>query len=227
MLEPEKNDTVPIRYSQATMTTSPALKKLHSGGRPTRDAVEALGARLTDCAARLFMERGYAGTAIEAVAAEAGVGKNTIYRRYATKADLFQAVVDEQILRLLRAPEDVASGTPERALRQLAVTLVKAALDPETTAFQRLIIAEAERFPEIAAICLDRAFRPAIAMARAVLERTSKPGTDLDFAADQFVAAVVYGPHLQALMGRRQFASAEEIERYAERAVDLFVKGWR
>jgi AcrR family transcriptional regulator len=228
LLEPEKNDTVPIRSSQATMTTAPLLKKQHTGGRPPRDAVDALDARLIECAARLFMERGYSGTAIEAVAAEAGIGKNTIYRRYATKTALFQAVVDQQIQRLLPAPDDITSGTLEAALRQLAVTLVKAALDPETTAFQRLIIAEAERFPEIAAICLERAFRPAIGMARAVLERSSGHSfADLEFAAEQFVAAVVYGPHLKALMGQREFTSTLQIARYAERTVDRFLRGWR
>ena len=178
------------------------------------------------CAARLFTERGYAGVSIEAVAAMAGVGKNTIYRRYASKADLFQAVVDDQIRARLRAPEEIEDGDLETRLNRLAVLLVEAALNPETTAFQRLIIAEAERFPEIAAICLERAFRPAIALARSVLERDSFLG-DLDFAAQQFVAAIVYGPHLDALMGRRRLNSDAEIARYAENAVTLFLKGWR
>ncbi|HTJ63498.1 MAG TPA: TetR/AcrR family transcriptional regulator [Alphaproteobacteria bacterium] len=207
------------------MTNVP-LKKSYSGGRPSRDAVEELDARLIACASRLFMERGYAGTSIEAVAAEAGAGKNTIYRRYPTKADLFQAVVDEQIRTLLRAPDSVAEGDLESGLRQLAVTLLQAALNPETTAFQRLVIAEAERFPEIAAICLDRAFRPAIAMARAVLSNDRRASAEnLDEAAEQFVAAVVYGPHLHALMGHRLFETHAEIERHAEGAVSLFVRG--
>jgi AcrR family transcriptional regulator len=210
------------------MTNSTAAKKIRSGGRPPRDALEELDARLIACASRLFMERGYSGTSIEAVAAEAGAGKNTIYRRYPTKADLFQAVVDEQIANLLRAPEGVAAGDLEGGLSQLAVTLVKAALNPQTTAFQRLVIAEAERFPEIAAICLEHAFRPAIGLAYAVLARAA-PGrarADLDFAAEQFVACAVYGPHLRALMGRRMLTAPTDIAAYAERAVSLFLKGW-
>ena len=208
------------------MPDSNVNKRPRSGGRPPRDAVEELDARMIACAARLFMERGYAGVSIEAVATEAGVGKNTIYRRHATKADLFQAVVDDQIRARLRTPEEIEDGDLESRLTRLAVLLVEAALNPETTAFQRLIIAEAERFPEIAAICLERAFRPAIALARSVLERNASRG-DPAFAAQQFVAAVVYGPHLDALMGRRSLNSAEDIARYAEDAVALFLKGWR
>jgi AcrR family transcriptional regulator len=205
---------------------SNSLRKPRSGGRPPRDAVEELDARMIACAARLFMERGYAGVSIEAVASAAGVGKNTIYRRHATKADLFQAVVDDQIRTLLKTPEEIEDGDLESRLTRLAVLLVEAALNPETTALQRLVIAEAERFPEIAAICLDRAFRPAIALARSVLERGGGQ-SDLDFAAQQFVAAAVYGPHLDALMGRRSLNSAEDIARYVENAVVLFLKGWR
>jgi len=208
------------------MPDSEINKKPRSGGRPPREALEELDARMIACAARLFTERGYAGVSIEGVATEAGVGKNTIYRRYATKADLFQAVVDDQIRARLRTPEEIEDGNLETRLTRLAVLLVEAALNPETTAFQRLIIAEAERFPEIAAICLDRAFRPAIALAKSVLEGESGRG-DLDFAAQQFVAAVVYGPHLDALMGRRSLNSDAEIAHYAGNAVTLFLKGWR
>jgi len=210
---------------------SNVTKRPRSGGRPPREALEELDARLIACASRLFMKRGYAGVSIEAVAAAAGVGKNTIYRRHATKADLFQAVVDEQIRTLLKTPEEIEAGDLETRLNRLAVLLVEAALNPETTAFQRLIIAEAERFPEIAAICLDRAFRPAVALARSVLARPvpEQDGGqgDLDFAAGQFVAAVVYGPHLDALMGRRMLRSPDDIARYAENTVRLFLDGWR
>ena len=209
---------------------SSAIRKSHSGGRPPRDAALELAARVIACAGRLFMERGYAGVSIEAVAAEAGVGKNTIYRRHATKADLFQAVVDEQIRILLRAPDGIEAGDLAGSLRRLAILLVAAALTPETTALQRLMIAEAVRFPEIAAICLDRAFRPAIAMARSVLEQHAgnRPKlADLDFAAEQFVAAIVYGPHLHALLGRRDLTTAEAVGLYADRAVTLFLGGWR
>jgi len=208
------------------MPDSEINKRPRSGGRPPREALEELDARMIACAARLFMERGYAGVSIEAVATVAGVGKNTIYRRYATKADLFQAVVDDQIRARLRTPEEIEDGDLESRLHRLAVLLVEAALNPETTAVQRLVIAEAERFPEIAAICLERAFRPAIALAQSVLERGPARG-DPAFAAQQFVAAVVYGPHLDALMGRRTLHTADDIARYAGNAVTLFLKGWR
>jgi AcrR family transcriptional regulator len=208
------------------------IQPLRKNGRPTRDAADRLSAHVVACAVRQFVRNGYAGASIEAVAAEAGVGKNTIYRRYATKSDLFQAVVDHQ-MQIVLPPPDTETGADEdlaAGLRRIATLLVKAALDPETTALQRLIIAEAERFPELSAICLDRAFSPAIAIARAVLERSAAPRTTpetLDFAAEQFVANIVYGPHLHALMGHRALNSPHEIALYVDRALALFLVGWR
>jgi AcrR family transcriptional regulator len=199
-------------------------------GRPSRDAADLLTGHVVECAARLFIRRGYAGTAIEAVAAEAKVGKNTIYRRYAGKSDLFEAVVDQQMRAILPPIETItAHADPREALRDLAIDLVEAALKPETAALQRLMIAEAERFPEVAAICIERAYKPAIATARAVLERAMPDGTgaaQLEFVAEQFVASLAYGPHLYALLGRRDLTSRQEIARYVDRALALFLGGW-
>ncbi len=63
------------------------------GGRPTREEAVRRDARLLDVATRLFMERGFDGTTIDAVAESAGVSKPTVYARYRDKRDLFAAVL--------------------------------------------------------------------------------------------------------------------------------------
>ena len=211
--------------------TAAATAQPRKLGRPPRDEAEELTQHIVAVAAGLFIRNGYAGTSIEAVAEQAQVGKNTIYRRYPTKSDLFQAVVDREMEIVLPPIETIITGEdPTTILRHLATTLVEAALRPETTALQRLVIAEAERFPEIAAICMSRANEHAIAFARAILERLKKGGvrgsTDLDFAAEQFVACVAYGPHIYALHGRRDLTTRKAVARYVERVVALFMKGW-
>lgn len=59
------------------------------GGRPRSAEADAA---ILDAATDLFCELGYEGLSIEGVAAKAGVGKTTIYRRYPTKLDLVMAV---------------------------------------------------------------------------------------------------------------------------------------
>ena len=58
-------------------------------GRP-RSAVA--DASILEAATELFCDLGYEGLSFEGVAAKAGVGKTTIYRRYPTKLDLVMAV---------------------------------------------------------------------------------------------------------------------------------------
>ena len=59
---------------------------------------------ILDAAAKLLTERGYAGITIEGVAAEAGVGKTTIYRWWSTKADIYVDLYSELALKIVPPP---------------------------------------------------------------------------------------------------------------------------
>jgi AcrR family transcriptional regulator len=61
----------------------------------TRRQAQAAQTRqdILDAAHQLFLERGYAGTTLTAIAAAAGVVVETVYRAYGSKAELFKAVV--------------------------------------------------------------------------------------------------------------------------------------
>src|ERR1700712_1017939 len=72
-----------------------------TGGRPTREAAARRDERLIAVATRLFMERGFDATSIDAVAETAGVSKPTVYARYRDKRDLFTAVLRATIQRWL------------------------------------------------------------------------------------------------------------------------------
>ncbi len=65
-------------------------------------------ARIAESAARLFAERGYQGTPMDAVAARAGVAVQTVYFAFRTKAELLVAAYDQAVLGTLDAP------TPDR-----------------------------------------------------------------------------------------------------------------
>ena len=75
----------PERAATLAARTSPAVR-----GRP-RDA--DVDERILETAFRQLVREGYGATSIEAVAAEAGVAKTTIYRRYPTKRDLVVAAL--------------------------------------------------------------------------------------------------------------------------------------
>ena len=74
--------------------------------------------RILEAAARLFAERGACHTTMDDIAAEAGVGKGTIFRRFGDRSTLALAVLDstEQDLQdtFLRGPAPLGPGAPPR-----------------------------------------------------------------------------------------------------------------
>jgi AcrR family transcriptional regulator len=75
-----------------------------SGGERGRPREPSTDKAILEATLRLMSQRGYRGTSMEAVAAEAGVGKPTVYLRFPSKAELATAAISE--LRLRDLPKD-------------------------------------------------------------------------------------------------------------------------
>src|SRR4051812_27564552 len=80
------------------------------GGRPTKSAAIERDQRLIEVATRLFLDRGFDATSLDAVAEAARVSKPTVYARYGDKRGLFRAVLRREISRWL-APLSAAAET--------------------------------------------------------------------------------------------------------------------
>ena len=111
-----------------------------------RDA--ALRARASD----LFLEQGYDGVTVDDIIREVGGSKANVYSFYGGKDGLFVSAMDdtlgELVLPLKRLKLDGLSL--ERGLQKCATTLLRVLLQDRHLAFQRLVIAEALRHPQIA-----------------------------------------------------------------------------
>jgi len=106
-------------------------------------------AQLIRAAVTAFARQGFAATGLEDVAREAGVTRAIIYRHFASKTELYQAVL-EDIQERLRA----RLGPPDSYDEQTVPTLVRAACeDPDGF---RLLFRHAKREPEFAAYAEDR-----------------------------------------------------------------------
>jgi TetR/AcrR family transcriptional regulator, mexJK operon transcriptional repressor len=199
------------------------------GGRPSREAAALLGEHILDVATELFLEQGYGATSIEAVAQRARIAKRTFYHRFPDKAALFDAVV-RRIVARIRPP----LGTPlyegdnvEAILRRLARLMLQAALTPMALALSRLMMAEAQRFPELATIAAREGTRAeAVGHIAALLERETGAGPRARFAAEQFLNLVITAPQRRAL-GLGTPMSEAELEAWADQCVELLLNGCR
>ncbi len=110
-------------------------------------------------AQRLFLERGFQATSTDAILAEAGVSsKETLYRYFASKEDLFVAVLGNLTTEQLDSPARLVVLPPPRDVRALRASLTTAAREiltlmsqPSYLALWRTMMAEAPRFPELGA----------------------------------------------------------------------------
>jgi TetR/AcrR family transcriptional regulator, mexJK operon transcriptional repressor len=205
--------------------------KRGQGGRPTREEAERRHLGLLAAATRLFMQNGWDGASIDEISRQSGVAKRFIYARYPDKAALFvgalQRYLDKQIEVLHQVetpPEDVEEG-----LYCLAERLLEIALRPETLAFQRLLIAEAPRFPVLAKLFVDRnRYRVVGEISTTVAGYASRgliQSGDLEALAEQFFILIVGIPQrLALLIGRDALADDEG---HIKAAVRLFLNGCR
>jgi TetR/AcrR family transcriptional regulator, mexJK operon transcriptional repressor len=203
------------------------------GGRPSREAAALLQDRILDTATELFLAEGYGETTIELVSKRARISKRTFYHRFPDKAALFGAVV-HRIVGRLRPPavSDLFVGNSlEETLTRLARAILRAALAPQALALHRVILAEAGRFPALAAVVADRpASQEAIERIAELLQReATAKRIALDapqFAATQFLQMVVALPQRRAL-GLGVPMTPAELDAWARQTTNLFVNGCR
>lgn len=157
-------------------------------GRPRDPETDA---RITTAAARLMLQRGFDKTTVDDVAAAAGVGKATVYRRWASKEDL--AVAAMESLYALEFPEP-DTGAIETDLAESYRGVLTFVNSPEGAAYLRMSIAESVRDPRIAALYLASTQRREAesrrTFERAIARGEVRPDIDID-AAVQWLGALL------------------------------------
>ena len=163
---------------------------------------------------------GYAGLTMERVAADSGVAKTTLYRRWPTKAALCMALYLDVAGRELRDPE---TGDVARDLKQIADTVVH--LQKRTVAGPAFIglIAEAQVSPEtrtafLAEFADRRRDLTRKVLRRAIERRQLRPDTDIDLVID-----VIGGATMFRLLQRHAPLSKQ----FTSDLVDLVLAGCR
>ncbi len=163
---------------------------------------EARPQELTAAALALFVEKGFAATRLEEVAARAGVSKGTLYLYFDSKEELFKAVVREGLVPLLAAGESmIAQSTlPAEELFQ-AIVLRWWELVGSTPlgGLPKLVFSEARNFPELARFYADEVIERAKRLLAQALQRGVASGEFRSFDAEELVL-VVFSPLMMRLV---------------------------
>jgi AcrR family transcriptional regulator len=180
----------------------------------------------------LLLAHGYGGTSVEAVARRAHISKRTFYHRFTGKTDLTMAVV-VRLVDSVRPPAEVPlieGASLHDILVHLGSLILHAALTPRVLALHRLIVAEAERFPDLAsAVARAGGREEAVAFISALLARHSRNpalGADaLRFAAEQLLQMIVSTPQLRAI-GLGEPIERADLDPWVRATVGLFLEGF-
>ena len=159
---------------------------------------------ITAAALELFVERGYAGTRLEDVAASAGISKGTLYLYFANKEELFKAVVREGLvspIAEMRGLVDHFEGSTQELIRMMLFGWWERIGASRIGGIPKLVISEAGNFPELARFYLAEVVEPAQAATVAIVERGIARGEFRKVNAD-VVARLMAAPMLGLLMWR-------------------------
>jgi AcrR family transcriptional regulator len=175
----------------------------------------------------LFAEKGFHGTSMRDIAREADITEGLIYHYFASKRDLFRAIIDEHsFLPLLRTLPDIAG---QLDLRALLIVLARGFFDVlrQNTQLTRLLLQEVQVFPEEKEAFFADAVGESISELANILANrmNARASTQVDpFVASRlfFNALLAFFVEQEILGGKHLLPADEGI--YVEHLVDMFVK---
>ena len=165
---------------------------------PRRRRKDARPSELTAAALALFVDKGFAATRLDDVAARAGVSKGTLYLYFDSKEALFKAVIEEGMVAALTAAEQRSSdfqGSAADLLQQLLFGWWEQIGKTPMAGVSKLIACESKNFPEVAQYYHERVINRGRALLRAALQRGVARGEfralDLDSAGQGVMGPLV------------------------------------
>ena len=198
-------------------------------GRPTPEQAAKIADKILAKARELFLSQGYAETSMDAVALAASVSKPTLYSRFPTKPDLFEAIVRDR-LSVWRTDGETDYDAEDMPigdwLNLVAVRHLAAFSSPEVRAFDHLLLSEAPRFPELARSFYALGYRGAVLRVANRLAAAGRPNGEPTQNAETIAHLLISGllgwHRMEAML---RDVTADERRQFAERIVALTMQG--
>jgi TetR/AcrR family transcriptional repressor of mexJK operon len=215
------------RQSMTQRLAAGSQEPAPGGGRSTRKRLAIL-----EAGRAVFMRGGYGGASMDEIAAVAKVSKQTVYKHFADKENLFTEIItgdmEERSQELMQALLD--SEEAEGDLRQLARRHMAIIVRPEVMRMRRMVIGEADRFPELARAWAQSGIGRGLAnlaerfvgLARLGLLRVEDPL----LAAQHFNWLILSIPLNIAMFDPDAEFTPDELQHYADEGIRVFLAAY-
>jgi AcrR family transcriptional regulator len=212
------------KFIAARQDDAPAKRERRKEARP---------GELLDAALELFVEKGFAATRAEEVAARAGVSKGTLFLYFPSKEELFKAVVRENISgRFAEWNEEFETfeGSTADMVRYCMNIWWERIGATRASGITKLIISEARNFPDIAAFYTKEVIEPGTQLMRRILQRGADSGefhiADLDYAVYSIISPMIWLIMMKHSLGACvPMDQPLDPKRYLQSQVDILLNG--
>jgi AcrR family transcriptional regulator len=164
---------------------------------------------LLDAALALFVEKGFAATRAEEVAQRAGVSKGTLYLYYASKEELFKAMVRQNLSSLIaegQAQVDSFEGSSSELLGLLMSTWWERVGSTPAAGIHKVVLAEVRNFPDLAQFYADEVTQPAQRLFSSAVQRGIRRG-EFRLLPVQEVAHALLAPMIYLALHRHSLGA--------------------
>ncbi|HYB17875.1 MAG TPA: TetR/AcrR family transcriptional regulator [Streptosporangiaceae bacterium] len=182
----------PVILDQGPGTDTAAGPAPETSRRPGRPRSEQAEQAIIEATLDLFAEKGFEGVCVELVAARAGVGKATIYRRWPNKQELLLAAFAS-----LKSPFPEPKGVSVRDdLLAMVEVMCADKADPRKARRYALLLGEGEKYPRLMARYKETVVQPRRDAMRAVIRHGIQTGelradTDVEIAMLSLTGAIM------------------------------------
>ncbi|WP_417661149.1 TetR/AcrR family transcriptional regulator [Pseudomonas sp.] len=207
--------------------------KLLQPNGPGRPKDLAKRSAILEAAKTLFLRNGYDGSSMDAIAAEAGVSKLTVYNHFTDKETLFSAAVkakcEEQIPELLF---ELPDETPiETILLKVALAFHTLINSRESVELHRVMVSLSGQDTKLSKLFFEAGPQRLLDAMQRLLERANASGKlkidNPHIAADQFFCLIKGGANFCVLIGLEEALEGDAALEHIQQHVAMFIRAYK
>lgn len=216
------------------MPSQTALTQQDESAQRRERRKEARPVELLDAALTLFVEKGYAATKVEEVAALAGVSKGTLFLYFATKEELFKAVIRSNLADHFpgwNQEFQCFQGSTAEMLSYAMQSWWERIGNTRASGITKLVSSEGSNFPEVVQFYEAEVMRPGRDLFKAILQRGIDHGEfrpmDTETAVYSLVSTVFFLSMWRHSLSPCDSPTTLDPQVFLQSHVDALIHGWQ